>query len=173
MQRRILFLLIIIGVFAFVAGSLSAQEKVDVNKATFAQLEKIPGIGPDMAKKIIDQRKELGSYKNVDQILQIKGIGPKTIEKIAPYLTIDGKPLGTGSSTSSKSSTLAPGTKININTASRSELDKLPGVGPKTADSIIEYRKANGPFKKPSDIKKVKGIGEKTYQKMADFIVVN
>jgi len=60
--------------------------------------------------------------------------------------------------------------KIDINSASQEELESLPGIGPKKAQAIIGYRKRYGPFKTKSDIIKVKGIGEKTYQKIKDKI---
>jgi len=63
--------------------------------------------------------------------------------------------------------------KVNINTASASELDTLPGIGPVYAERIIEYRNANGGFKTPAEIKNIKGIGDKTYEKLKDSITVN
>ena len=62
--------------------------------------------------------------------------------------------------------------KININTASRSELIKLDGIGPVYADRIIEYRRKHGPFQRPEDIKKVKGIGQKKWEANKDVIAV-
>ncbi len=61
---------------------------------------------------------------------------------------------------------------ININRASAEELDEIPGVGPSTAQAIIAYREENGSFRKKEDIKNVSGIGDKTYEKMADKITV-
>ncbi len=61
---------------------------------------------------------------------------------------------------------------LNINTASVEELDALPGVGPALAKRIDEYRKKEGSFKQIEDLKKVKGIGDAMYQKVADRITI-
>ena len=61
--------------------------------------------------------------------------------------------------------------KININSAPLSELIKLDGIGPALAERIIVYRKINGLFRYPEDIKNVKGIGDKTFEKLRDQIV--
>ena len=59
---------------------------------------------------------------------------------------------------------------ININTATESELQSIPGVGEVKAKSIIIYREKNGGFKKIEEIKSVDGIGEKTFEKIKEFI---
>ena len=61
---------------------------------------------------------------------------------------------------------------ININTASLTELQDLPGIGPKTAEEIIKYRELNGPFKRKKDIMNVTGIAEKTYEELEDMIII-
>ena len=63
--------------------------------------------------------------------------------------------------------------KVNINKASQEELDSLPGIGPSTADKILEYRKQNGNFKSIEDIKEVSGIGESKFEKIRNMITVN
>lgn len=60
--------------------------------------------------------------------------------------------------------------KININTASEAELTQLPGIGPVTAQKIIDYRESNGKFSNVEDIKNVSGIGDKKFEQIKDKI---
>jgi comEA protein len=62
--------------------------------------------------------------------------------------------------------------KININNANAEQLEMLPRIGTKTAQSVIEYRTQNGPFKKIEDITNVKGIGEKTLEELKGYIIL-
>ena len=61
---------------------------------------------------------------------------------------------------------------VNINTASSAELDTLPGIGPTTAQKIIDYRTQNGPFQAIKDIMNVSGIGPGTFERIKDKITV-
>ena len=63
------------------------------------------------------------------------------------------------------------GHRVDLNTASAEELARLPGIGPAKAQAIIEHR-AQEPFAKPEDLIKVKGIGEKLYDRLKDQITV-
>ncbi len=62
------------------------------------------------------------------------------------------------------------GSLVNINTAGKTELDTLPGVGEVTAQKILDYRNAHGPFQTKEDIKNVPSIGDGKYAKLADRI---
>jgi competence protein ComEA len=63
--------------------------------------------------------------------------------------------------------------KIDINTATKSELQALSGVGEATADAIIQYREENGMFKSVEDLVNVKGIGSKKVEKFTDNVTVS
>lgn len=76
--------------------------------------------------------------------------------------------------TTTKSSPVVenPVGKININTASAAEFDKLPAIGPVLSQRIVDYRTTNGVFGTIEDIKKVSGIGDKTFLKFKDLITI-
>ncbi len=61
---------------------------------------------------------------------------------------------------------------INLNTATRDELVSLPGIGPAKAQAILDYRKAHGPFKSVEELKDVKGIGAKRFEKLKGELTV-
>lgn len=60
--------------------------------------------------------------------------------------------------------------KVNINRATQTELETLPGIGPTLAQRIISYREGQGPFQRSEDLKKVSGIGDKTFEGLKDLI---
>ena len=62
--------------------------------------------------------------------------------------------------------------KIDLNKATIEELSTLKGIGQKYAERIVNYREQNGPFTKIDDILMVKGIGEKTFEKIKDQLIV-
>jgi competence protein ComEA len=71
------------------ADQLTARFEVDVNAADWPELLQLPGIGPKMAQRILDSRKENGPFVDIEDLRRVHGIGPKTLERIRPYL----KPL--------------------------------------------------------------------------------
>lgn len=65
-----------------------------------------------------------------------------------------------------------PAHPINLNTASAAELQQVPGIGPATAEKILQMRKSYGAFKSVDDLRAVRGIGEKRLAKMRKYLVV-
>ncbi|MFP3983566.1 MAG: phospholipase D-like domain-containing protein [Desulfurivibrionaceae bacterium] len=86
----IIFLFILIWPLA--ASGLDKQ--LDLNTASKKELKELPFIGSDRAEAITDYRREKGSFKNLDQLLQIEGIGETSLQAISPYLSINGEKAG-------------------------------------------------------------------------------
>ena len=185
----------------------AATAPVDLNLADQKALESLPGIGPALAKKIMEGR----PFQSVDDLSRVKGMSKSKIAAIKDKVTVTAakpqpapiapaaKPQATPVPPAAKpeltpappaakpqaapvvekkaaapsqeapaATKLAPGEKVNINTAPKEDLDRLPGIGPVKAQAIIEAR----PFEKIEDIMKVKGIKQGEFGKIKDLITV-
>jgi competence protein ComEA len=160
----------------------SAAPSLDLNQASRAELRLIPGIGDALAQRIIDSRAQRGPFKSVDELRRVSGIGPKTLERIRPYIYIvpgesfvaeseDAvpEPMTKTAAASRKEAQLSG--SININRADQAELQKLPGIGPKLSQRILDER-AKAPFKAVEELRRVPGIGPKTLEKVRPYVVV-
>lgn len=76
----------LLGIFLFMTTLLFAT--VNVNRANSAQLQTLHGIGPTKAQEIIKYRKSHGSFKNADELVNVSGIGPKTLQKMKSQVTV-------------------------------------------------------------------------------------
>jgi len=77
----------------FSANASSAKKKpplkpVNINTANSEELQQVPGIGPATAQKILQMRKSYGAFKSVDDLLAIRGLGQKRLDKMRKYLTV-------------------------------------------------------------------------------------
>jgi competence protein ComEA len=72
-------------------GGSKSTSPIDLNKASENQLMEIPGIGPALAKRIVEFRDENGDFQRVEDLLKIRGIGEKSFQKIRPHVTVKRK----------------------------------------------------------------------------------
>lgn len=110
---------------------------------------------------VIEEAGGLTEDANIDDLNRAEQISDG--QKIIIYSKNNDKNISYGESSSGK---------ININSADSSKLQEIPGVGPATAQKIIEYREQTGRFRSIEDIKNVSGIGEKTFESMKEYITV-
>src|SRR5271168_2411484 len=73
------------GVFA---NKKPPPQPININTASSTELQQVPGIGPVTAEKILQMRKSYGAFKSVDDLLAIRGLGPKRLDKMRKYLTV-------------------------------------------------------------------------------------
>jgi len=88
-KKKIVWLLTAAFFIALISASwVQGAEKVNINTATAAQLQRISGIGPTIADRIVKYREEHGLFKTVQDITHVKGIGPKKYEAIKDQVTV-------------------------------------------------------------------------------------
>ena len=132
--------------------SLSSKERVyDVLKRAGGLLEEADSDRINFSAKIEDQ-----------QVLYIPAVGEELPEHLDQLASSEGKQSTADSEPS----------KININTASPSELQQIPGIGSVKAQEIIRFREENGSFQKVEDLQEISGIGEKTVEKLKNFVTI-
>ncbi len=149
--------------------------RVDLNEADHAQLLQIPGVGESLARKIEAYREAKGGFRDVSELANVSGIGSAILARLKPHVTVAGngaepaievQPRATGAVRKS----VDPASPINMNSASLTELQRLPGVGPTIAARIVAAREVK-PFKDIADLRRVSGIGPKTLEKLRSFVV--
>ncbi|MFR3065322.1 helix-hairpin-helix domain-containing protein [Peptoniphilus sp.] len=122
----------------------------------------------DSSKRLVDALDLAGGARD-DADLDRVNLAARLHDEEKIYIPKVGEVQGNISSLASKPSSSDTSSKININSADLSELTKIPGVGEKTAQKIIDYR-ANNSFSSIEDIKNVPGIGDKKFESMKDYI---
>ncbi len=158
--------------------------KIDLNAAGENELAQVPNVGPKTAAAIVKHREEHGPFKSVEELTRVKGIGPKTLEKVGPYFAVSGgaavktepeelkrRPAETPPPTTSRDK-LKPGDPpIDVNAATLEELERIPKIGPGTAAKIVAAR-ATKPFASVDDLRRVSGIGAKTLDAIRQYVMV-
>jgi competence protein ComEA len=128
---------------------------------------KIPGVYvAEEGQRVIDMIKNAGGFTDKADQNQVN-----LAQYVEDEMVIHVPNLG-DSENLQIGSNLSQNNLVNINKASESELQTLPGIGPSKALAIIEYRDTNGGFQSVDDIKKISGIGEKTFEKLEPHISI-
>ena len=134
-----------------------------INRATEAEFDAIPGIGPVTARNIVEYRTRTGGFQVMESLLGVSGVGPKLLENIRAarlqaLATISpaAPPTGYG---------MIPADCV-LNTGGQTELEALPGIGPALARRILTRREQLGGFASHEDLLSVSGIGPATLNRI-------
>jgi competence protein ComEA len=171
--------------------------RINLNQAGRAELLQLPGVGESLAGRIEAYRDEHGDFRSVDELIHVHGVGKTTLERLRPWLCVaEGEqgeeeppapaprtasrsgppekkemPGGMGAKTAGTSAKVAQIKEpIDVNHASAGELQRLPGIGPKMAQRIIDER-TKKPFKSVDELRRVSGIGAKTLERLRPYII--
>lgn len=171
MKNKLLLLALIFGILNIVCiynSSAQSDDKVDINTASKAELASMPGLGPLTAERIVEYREKNNGFKSIDQLINIKGIGQERLSRIKLWATISIPKEGEKILTEKKP--ISEDNKLDINKASKRDLELLPGIGPKIASNIIEYRTQVNGFKSTQELMYIKGIGTEKFDGIKDLV---
>ena len=121
------------------AQQQAGAELVNVNIATIEELQQVPGMDQALAQSIVEYRQANGPFSSVKDLSKGQGMDEQKLKGMKGDLTAE---------------------KIDINTATAEQLKNIPGMDESLAQSIVDYRQANGPFSSVDDLSQVSGITE-------------
>ncbi|MFP3948289.1 MAG: ComEA family DNA-binding protein [Gemmatimonadota bacterium] len=162
---------------------LADGERLDPNRAPSEELDRLPGVGPAVADRIVAERDENGPFHSAVDLDRVRGIGPATVERLEPHLDFTTPPpassgrrassgitrsfdRSTPSRASADSRTPDSPPPIDVNRATADELQTLRGVGPVLAQRILELRREKGRFRSVEELLEVRGIGPVTLERL-------
>jgi DNA uptake protein ComE-like DNA-binding protein len=149
------------------ATSAAAAGPVDLNTASQAQLEALPGVGAVTAKKIIAAR----PYASVADLSKA-GLSAKGVQKLTPLVTVSAAAPAAPAAPATtpkpgKATPAAPAGPVDLNTGTQAQLEALPGIGPVTAKKIIAGR----PYASVADLSRA-GVPAKTITRITPMVTV-
>ena len=142
-----------------VGRPLQAGERIDADTAGVVELERLPGIGPTLARRIVADRQTRGAFGGITALARVPGIGPATLERLAPHLTFSRLPAD------AREVELRP--LVSLNRAGITQLEALPGIGPVRARAIVAFRDSAGPFRNIEQLMLVPGISQALVDRLA------
>lgn len=128
------------------ARPLASGERLDPNRADAVELQRLPGVGPVTARSLVRHRRRHGPFADREALLRVRGIGPRTLSRIASHLSLPSRPP-------------APAGRLDLNRATEEELRDLPGIGAGLARAIVRSRRRDGPFRSVDGLARVPGVG--------------
>ena len=165
------------------ARPLGPGERIDADRATAGELARLPRVGPALAKTIVADREARGPFGALEELDRVPGIGPGLLATIGSHVMFSGGPGARASGQFARPGPPvggAPGApppagsppRLNLNSATVSELDGLPGIGPARAAAILQEREARGPFTSVEELSRVPGMGPSAIARLRDRVMV-
>lgn len=144
---------------------LAPGERLDANRASAAELDRLPGVGPALAAAWVAHREAHGAFRGPDDLGAVRGIGPATLARLVPLLQFPpGAPmLPTGRRSRAN--------VVDLNAADSVQLLTLPGIGPALAGRIVAHRRRSR-FRQVDDLLAVRGIGPATLERLRPRVTV-
>jgi len=160
------------------AQPLRPGEQVDLDRAPADEIERLPRVGPEMARRIALDRDSNGPFGSLQGLGRVPGLGDATLRLLAPFARFSGVAVPAPEAAASPAPA-APRRRahadpcdsialpLDLNAATPAQLTCAPGIGPALAERIVTDRTAHGPFREVQDLERVRGIGPRLVQRLA------
>lgn len=162
---------------------------LDLNAATAEELETLPGVGAILAERIVSYREAVGGFQTLEELQQVNGIGSGIYSQIAPYLFIIGElqtispeselPEATDAAAPELEPETAPESasasipRLDINTATAEDFQKLPNVTPEQAEAIVRLRTQIQYFQNIYELLYADGMTDRLFLSIRDYLYVS
>jgi DNA uptake protein ComE-like DNA-binding protein len=130
---------------------------LDINDADSAAWERLPGIGPSLAKRIVRFKERLGGFYKIEQVAETFGLPDSTYQRIKPYLKFSTPSIQ----------------QIDINIAEQSSLQQHPYIRFALAKVICNYRLQHGKFRSVEDLKNIHLLNDSVFQQVRPYLIVH
>jgi competence protein ComEA len=138
------------------ARPVARGERIDVDRASAQELQRLPGVGPGLARRIVEERKRSGPFGDTAALGRVEGIGPSKLQRMAPNLAFS-SPARVVSTPGAPGGAVPVSSDV-INRGSVADLERISGIGRRRAARIVAFRDSAGPFRSPSELARVLGI---------------
>ena len=176
--KLLLFTLIFLIPFCLIIDSSLAESIIDINQASFEELQGLYRVGPIIAERIIKEREANGPFRTLEEVAErVKGVGPSMISR---WSDVAYPPLATTEDISPEREAelrklelqlLRGEARLYLNSAPADELQLLYKVGPTLSARIVKEREQNGPYRSLRELSvRVEGVGEKMIGKWKDYV---
>jgi competence protein ComEA len=157
------------------ARPLGPDERIDADRATAAELARLPRVGLALAKTIVADREAHGPFGGIEGLDRVPGVGAAMIAQLGPHLAFSGR---AGNAAPLQPGHLEPATRpsqpqpLDLNSATEAQLERLPGIGPARARDIVANRERHGSFSRVADLDRIPGIGPAAVARLSTFVRV-
>lgn len=139
------------------AADLSARVAIELNATDSLALQRLPGIGPVYASRIVRFRDRLGGFHDVSQLLDVYGMDTMRFNGLKSFVYVDSNHVK----------------KIGINSADYEQLKDHPFINPKLANAIVQYRKQHGPYRSLSDLWQIAIMDDVIFRKIVPYLTLS
>ncbi len=158
--------------------ALKPGERIDPNVASAVELDRLPGVGPALARAIQRSRDSEGPFRSLQDLERVPGLGSSSIRRLAPHVSLPEtvgrrhSPGGEVGGSGQPEPRRKWQERLDLNRATVEQLEALPGIGPARAKAIVRWRTERGRFPNLDALLEVPGIGQATLERLKPLLAV-